>query len=395
MHQVPGCASAEGEFLCPPRLASMLLLAHKAPLAASMVMLLLFVVRTCDIQAQVQPTRPVPPYQVLPPSKVHQVHLTPLMIYRLPTDTVSPVRIVDALTWGSSLYVLDGEGRRLFRYSRNGTKLTFAVGKWGSTPGSFDVPRRMEVSGESLLVLDATHRQAFSSFDSVGRFLGRRLKGLSEVGGTAFVLVGKSVAIAVLTPRTLGSDTGTVVVANQQGQITAVGCKEDPQYNASRARGGELATYAFRGIALRRDQIFCSQPISPVIEVFDTAGRSVGSIRVAPPFYLAPHDTSYSGPSTRKDELKYESGWMAHSGVYVGPTTFISVYSHYDTLQGSTRFFLFKCHLTADLVVSNCQTGESPGRPIRFRPPDTLFVAMPPKPGRNTIPWIGVFGLSK
>jgi hypothetical protein len=272
--------------------------------------------------------------------------------------------------------VLDGEGRRLLAYDTVSGRRLFSVGRWGKDPGMFDVPRRMEFVGDTLLILDVTHAVALSAFDERGRFIGPRFPILKRIGGTAFAVLAGTLIVTTLTPRQTSTGRDVALITDGDGRVLSTGCREDPRYQESRASNGELYRFAFRDIAVFGQRVLCTEPISPRVQILDPRGKPRGAVAIVPPFYRAPKDVPSEPSRSKRDILVLESSWTSHNRIFAGPHGFISVYARYDLEAGAPTFYLFSCDLDRNDKPSHCGATTSPGNPVRFRPPDSLFIVV-------------------
>jgi hypothetical protein len=318
-------------------------------------------------------------------SAARHLELRLLRTFRLGDhDSVAPVDVKDVFLRKRLLFVLDGEGRRLLGYDVVTGRRLFSSGRWGNQPGSFNVPRRMEFLGDTLLILDVTHTVAFSAFDAHGRFIGQRAPLLKSIGGTAFAPIAGRLIVTTLAPREASGGRDFAVITDADGRVLSTACREDPRYQASRQVNGELYRFAFRDVAVSGDRVFCTEPISPRIQILGPDGRLRGVIEIAPPFYQRPKDVPSDPSRTKRDILVLESSWTSHTRIFGGRNSFISVYAHYDLEAGEPVFYLFSCALDGHNKPSNCRSALSPGSPVRFRPPDSLFVVVTEKRATRT-----------
>ncbi len=299
-------------------------------------------------------------------------------------DSVAPASVHDAVLSGSTVWVLDGNARRLLAYAiENGARL-LAVGKAGSEPGEFEVPRRLAVRGETLYVMDVTHRNTISAFDTKGRYLGARASSLGGVGATSLLVQDSMFVVATLTPHAASPNKrrshlqsvtrGVVMFAGAGGEVHDVACIEDPGYETSRKLGGVLRGYAFRDVSAFRNVFLCAQPISPDIQVVTRSGDVIATIKAVPSFYLPPVDSRSTKEESPADILDFQSKWTVHDRVFATSRGFFSVYSRYDRTQSTPVYTAFACDLDERFHPRACRSGRVPGKPLRLLQPDTLMV---------------------
>lgn len=276
---------------------------------------------------------------------------------------------------GDLVYVLDGVGRRLLGYRRNGEPL-FAVGGWGKGPGEFSDPIALALDQDTLFILDVTHPEHLRLYDLAGHFRRSIPLSLDELGSSLAVSGGR-IAVGTLMVRAKGGLWYAMIVADRVGSVLWRGCQSHPGYRDSQELGGTLRAYAFRFVSIRQGRVFCAQPISPVVQVFDTAGRFLGAVRRAPRFYRSPRDTTLDMSTV--GQRKFGAHWTLHFRFFPLQVGFISLYATFDTTANRTRFRLFACDSTSGRAV--CGTGDSPGELVGVLPSDTLLFAAPPTDG--------------
>lgn len=317
-------------------------------------------------------------------------------------DSVAPASVHDAVLSGSKIWVLDGDARRLLAYHvDNGTRL-LSAGRAGSEPGEFEVPRRIAVRGDTVYVMDVSHRNTISAFDFQGRFLGTRAPRLSGVGATSLLIKDSLFVVATLTPHAASPNknktrpasvaTGVIMFAGSTGEVQAVACIEDAGYEASRKLGGVLRGYAFRDVASFRDVFLCSQPISPDIQVVSRSGDVITTIKAVPNFYVPPVDSRSKKDESPGDILDFQSRWTVHDRVFATSRGFLSVYSRYHKSRSAPVYSAFACDLDELLQPQACRSGEIPGKPLRLIQPDTLMV-LARASGKGSLPTIRLYHL--
>jgi hypothetical protein len=162
-----------------------------------------------------------------------------------------------------------------------------------------------------------------------------------EDGGTSIVLPNDLLVIGLLVGRVRHDQSYAMVVTDRSGRVLWRGCERSPAYITSEREGGTLRAFAFRGVTALGGRIFCSQPLTAVVQIYDTAGRFLGTSRRAPPNYRPPRDeaTDLSIRALRR----FEATWSYHARFLPFPTGFLSVYSEYDTMANHARYTVFAC----------------------------------------------------
>ncbi len=151
------------------------------------------------------------------------------------------------------------------------------------------------------------------------------------------------------------------------------GCESHPAYAASRKRDGVIRAFAFREVSRLGARLFCAQPITPVVEIYDTTGHFLGVSRRAPPFYRTPVDQP-EGTNAKK-LLQYQSTWTDHVKFFPMRDGFVSVYASYDTTAKRIAYMLFECDSTI-VPVHRVRCGDAAvtGEPVGLVRPDTLLI---------------------
>jgi len=306
----------------------------------------------------------------LAPSKLEPVDV--LQLGR--TSAEQPADVRDALLIGRRWIVLDAQARRLMMYdSRTGVLLAVA-GRWGADDGTFDLPRRLHAAGDTIWVLDVTHRNAISAFDTTGRFLGSIAPSLAKFGPTGLA-VGASgnIAVATLTGTDTTAGRATTLIVTRSGGRIAATCPESPVYERSRRLKGQLQGYGFRDVAAHGSKFLCIEPVSPRIVVVDSVGNRLAVIDTVAAFYRPPIDELETPKLTRDRIRAFQAKWTAHERVFATSWGFASVYSQGTDSQ--PRYRLFWCQLAPTGRASGCKDTETVGRPLRMLSGDRLLVA--------------------
>jgi hypothetical protein len=310
-------------------------------------------------------------YTTLHASEVRPLRLRPVGQATLGVSPEEfPSQVSDALILPDEIVVLDGHARKLRAFQRDGRSI-FAVGKWGEAPGEMSSPRRLAVEGDTLVVLDATHDDSFSGYDKHGKYLGRLVDNLDDGGNLAVDKLSDTLYVATLPSDPEAKNPYVVRVLDKTGKLLARGCRRSPDYSASAARHGLIRAYGFVDLSAANGEVYCVQPISPIIQVLHSSGRLARTIDVAPPFYLPPHDIPETMNS--KATQAFEATFTAQTRVFARKNGFLSVYEQFDSASGGSIYRLFGCE-SGGHGAQRCATAVSPGKPIRLRAPDTLGV---------------------
>lgn len=283
------------------------------------------------------------------------------------SKTRRPSVVSDVALVGGHIFVLDGMQRHLLVYDSTGRFLREAA-KYGDHDGGIESPIRLATHGDTVLLLDVTHRNAVSAFDAQGRFLGARYPDLSEASASSMAIGTATVAFAHMDADDRPSRS-VVSIRDRRGRELATGCPSAPTYAQSLKRGGLLARFTARLVDMRGNRVYCAQAVTPVVTILDLQGRTVGHITVAPPFFAPPADIAET--RNQKALLDYQSRWTALHGFRGTPTGFASTWSRYDAGAGRFVYRFFACD--GDVTPGNCRTSEIPGEPVRIIASDRLL----------------------
>lgn len=317
-------------------------------------------------------------YHILDEESTGQLRL--MLVRNVPLgldSTAVPVEPLDLHVEDGTFYLLDGQARRIVAYDTSG-HVVFTAGSWGTGPGQLDGPVQLGADGDTLLVLDLSHPNHVMKFDRRGTYLGARTLRLDEGGASMAVSAdGGTLYVATLVARPRGTERYAMLALDRSGTVLWRGCQSDPRYIASDSAHGMIGAFAFRTVAKQGGLLFCAQPITPIVQMFDTSGHYRGALRRAPHFYRPPVDEMHEaqGIPRTKDVLRFQAKWTKHSRFFPLEHGYLSIYSSYDTLSMRSEFHLFACDSSSDSsAVTRCAAAESPGRPVGVTGNDTVWV---------------------
>lgn len=348
-----------------PKLIAMNLLRRTiAPMLLCAIVSLVFGIDTVAAQA---PTA-LPAYSILRADEVKSLraHIIETVVLG-DSKTRRPSVASDVAVVGGHIFVLDGMQRHLLVYDSTGKFLRVAA-QYGSHDGGLESPIRLASLGDTVLLLDVTHRNAVSAFDAQGRFLGARYPDLAEASASSMAIGTATVAFAHMDAEDRPA-RAVVSIRDRRGRELGAGCPSAPTYAQSLKRGGLLARFATRLVDMKGNRVYCAQAVTPVVTILDLQGRTVGHITVAPPFYTPPADIAET--RNQKALLDYQSRWTALHGFRATPAGFASTWSRYDAGAGRFVYRFFACD--GDVAASNCRTSEIPGEPVRILASDRLL----------------------
>ncbi len=285
----------------------------------------------------------------------------------------------DAVLVSGRIFVLDAVQRKLLVYDTLGSFIRRAA-DWGDADGGLSSPVRLVDFHDSVFVLDVTHHNAVSAFDSEGRYIGARFPNLHEASASSLAIGNTIAAFGHLDASSRPGRT-VVAIRDWQGREVSAGCPSADAYLQSEQRDGMLAHFGTRIVSIRGNRVFCAQAITPVVAILDLAGSTVGQIAVAPPFYIAPKDIGES--RNQKTVLEFQSRWTALHDFAATPQGFASIYSRYDLANKQFSYRWFACDGVA--TPSNCRTSTLPGTPVRIMAPDMVLTVVQGKDGAITL----------
>jgi hypothetical protein len=307
-------------------------------------------------------------FSTIPPSAVSMVSLRPLWSVSLGRNAAErPGEVTFAIALGDRYIVADNVKRQLLIYNADGSLRRRAAG-WGDSDGDIQSPVQLLAYHDTVLVVDLTHRHRIHAFDRDGRFLGARFAALGEAYPSSMA-IGASVAAFAHANAEDRPGRAAVSITDLRGKELANGCPSAEAYRQSEQRRGMLAHFTERLVSIRANRVYCAQTVTPVVAVLDLNAATIGTIAVAPPFYLGPGDRSES--QNRKALLDFQATWTQLTDFYPTARGFVEVYAQYDVAAGRYRFRLFACDYNGR--PSNCRGGELPGRPMRLTSADTLL----------------------
>ncbi len=313
--------------------------------------------------------------------KMEASEITSLTLVRLDSLVL---RTHDGMVQGISDFVRYAEGFAVVdRFSKHvhlfdtAGKYRLSFGGNGDGPGEFRDPMGVAIDGAEILVVDPGRGRAINTFDSQGAFVAVEQLPIHHApialhadGGKVYVL-----ANGAHDPVQLAQEGDeTLWVLGEELEVLGRGCSQDPRYVESLKRRGRIDRIEGGSISVQGGRIFCAQVISPVIEVMDTTGIPLGTVRVAPPFYKTPIDSPFV--ANDKVFFGFLSQWTSHRKVFGlrDGAGFVSVYGQFDETRSGFRYWLFRCGLDADLRVSDCASIALAKKPLLVTPDGDVYL---------------------
>lgn len=276
------------------------------------------------------------------------------------------------------IFVSDNASSLMRGYSRAGVPI-FSVPTHRTE--QLDNPVQLSAIGDTLLVVDIDQHRGMTVIGPDGRIIravplqvGSSTVGVAPLDG--------SLAVGTIAENAdLATGHGAFVgVVTKHGELIASGCHPDPLYQESVKRTGLYAMFRFVGVSTRDNNIYCRQPVTPVVQIIGQDGRLVQVIREAPPFYRRGPDRPQSMNQPIVEQFR--STWWEHAQFYPVADGFISVYMTFDIGVGETVYRLFACRKTSGR--SSCGVKVVPGIPVTFIQPDTLVTTTPLRRATDT-----------
>lgn len=301
-----------------------------------------------------------------------KIILTPLSTIRLgSTVEDTPTDVRSLIERERRIFVLDSKMRRLRGYDIKG-KLLFNIGKWGKDDGEMDTPVALKVFGDTIMLLDLSHVDHVKLYSFDGTYLTARVFPMPE-GATSFEVSSQRMVFTTLSGRPKNNLSYAMLGTDNHGHVLWLGCQTDPLYAASDKDHEMAGKYAFRTVASSGGKLFCIQPLSPVVQIYDTLGNFAGVFRRSPTFYKPPGHIAET--QNVADMLRFESQWTAHVGIFPFPSGVLSVYQTWDSQRGGMNYLLFRCDSgMTSTAKARCGIAKSPGQPVGLLGADTLLV---------------------
>lgn len=270
-------------------------------------------------------------------------------------------------------YLLDGYDKKVHVFDAGGSHLLSFGGK-GSGPGEFVRPLALAFDRDEVLVLDPGQSTLMDAFGNDGTFHSAEFLPLPQVPMSIAVVAGDLYVMTAGTTDSAGGGWELLTVLDSNFEVVGRGCRIDARTVASERSRGIVQIFTASAVAVLDDRVYCTQPISPIVQVMGPDGKALGRVAVAPPFYRAPVDRPIT--LNQKEMFEYVAGFTAHNAIYPlrdGPG-FVSVYSSWDVEAGSYRYWLFRCGLDTDWGVHDCATMESSKMPVLITPDGEVFL---------------------
>ena len=301
---------------------------------------------------------------------VAALHLDSLSEIELGADSTQfPVKVSSMHVTGNRVAIIDKVGRAVRMYDRSGRHL-FSMATNRRAADQLLKPEVLRIHGDSLFVMDMNQKRGVAVVSPTGQVA--RVISLPPNTSMSGLDIGDSiVAAASMLPDSDFELPGArlVTVSTTSGHPIARVCEPDPLYATSLKRNGFFSLFRAFGVRKFGNRIYCMQPISPSIQVFDLAGDSVGTIDVVPPFYRRGKDAPQSMNQLSINE--FTSTFTENVDFFPFEHGFVSVYTHFDRATSRRFFELFRCVLQNDNQY-RCGMTQSALRPFTVIGGDTV-----------------------
>ena len=283
--------------------------------------------------------------------------------------SVAPRTVSHLVIDTRSIALIDVGQATVYRYDRAG-KTAFVLSTRNSTSTGLQAPNTLVLAGESTYVADMEQGAGIFVFDVRGNLVKRiRLRTNSASVGLVSSSAGLALATLATDQDVSARKAQFLAFLNADGTLVAQGCIPDPVYSTSVSQRRFLGLFREIGVSTDGARIYCRQPVSPTIQVFDLHGRPIQSIRFRPPFYVRASDTTAT--MSQPEIERFETKGMLHSAFFPTSDGFVSVYSRFDEALGRRRYQLFRARRnSAQRQVFG--VAESELEPVAFLAPDTL-----------------------
>lgn len=324
------------------------------------------------------PTDTALEYTQLPLDSARELLVTRVHTIALGTANSTPKGISSLRAAPAGGFVLlDGISRSVRWYERSGRERREV--SWQDIP-EISRPIALTVDGDKVFVVDVDPRRGAARLDSLGHTDLRVAPRLATSISDVVPRPSEFVFAAILEKTSVAAGRAHVLAwTRANGDTIRTACAPEAVYRNSAKRDGMYALFVAAGVRVFNGLVFCRQPASPVVQVYDTLGALRTVLRVAPPFYRRPADVHASMNPQRVDQFR--STFTEHLGFWPHDQGFISVYSQFDLTRGTTVYRLFSCDSYESPTV--CGTAETDYQPVDFIAPDTLVAIDPTESGQN------------
>lgn len=144
-------------------------------------------------------------------------------------------------------------------------------------------------------------------------------------------------------------------------------CPSNPTLVESVKRKGAIGVHQLTRVAVFGNTVYCAQPSSPSIQMYDLNGTYRGRFDRVPPNYRSASDQ----PMTAAGNRELQATWMPIEHMWPWATGVAIRYIVLDTIADLYRNFMFVCDSAQG--PARCTHNEIPFRVLSFSPPDTAW----------------------
>lgn len=312
------------------------------------------------------------PYTTLSSDEVGHLELVPIdsLVLTIPSGLIEWV--TDFQRHDGRYYLLDGYDKKVHVFDAGGSHLLSFGGK-GSGLDEFVRPLALAFDRDEVLVIDG-QSGLMDAFRDDGTFRAAKYLPLPRSPMSIAVVAGDLYVMTTGAPDSAAGGWQLLTVIDSNFEVVGRGCRIDARTVASKRSGGMVQIFQASDVAVLDGRVYCTQPISPIVQVMGPDGKTLGRVAVAPPFYRTPVDRPIT--LNQKEMFEYVAGFTAHNAIYPlrDEPGFVSVYSSFDVESGSYRYWLFRCTLDADWGVRDCAAMESSKLPLLVTPEGEVFL---------------------
>lgn len=197
--------------------------------------------------------------------------------------------------------------------------------------------------------------------------------------------------IAVNQPRAdvIAGRARALHAVDSTGRPLWTACELDRSYQESSRRNGLLGEFQVFGIAYRDGRLYCRQPNTPVVQVFDESGRPLATIRSSPPFFTRPDDVPMTMNAVTFN--RFIGKFWQHLNFYPTRTGYSSIFYQRDSATGASVYRIFSLDSTSQRRFS---LSELQNKPVDWIEPDTL-VAVAFGPSSDAAPQLVFYHVAR
>jgi hypothetical protein len=300
---------------------------------------------------------------------VERANLIEQRVFELGRDSAgSAIRIGNVVTSDSGIFVLDNAARALFRFGWDG-RLALRIPIGITAEAAPPHPRGLAFKDGALYVADLDPTQGLWRYLAAGIHENRwRIDHDVSITDVEIIPEGFVLGSSTDEVRLTRRSDSLLVFVDVNGRTLRRACRADPIYARSSAANGLLSMFTMTGVKSLGGKVFCRQPVSRVVQVFDLEGRLTDSLVFPLPNYRVPEDRAAStSPITINEFKTLFAEFVAH---YPTPNELWAVFSRYDTLRAAPQYEILVC----GRLETACLYATTPHRPLGLRSDSVLLL---------------------